>query len=130
MATPAAVLVYVLALLGRSADSFPPIVLIAAAPSFASPNAEGFVLRNPDRIYLVTSTVAFRKAQRADPIDDIALRKLASVLIHEEWHVRHGPDEAGAYDAQLQTLFILGVMPGTAVYQGVQLSRRTVLRRR
>jgi hypothetical protein len=27
--------------------------------------------------------------------------KLASVIVHEAWHLQHGRDEAGAYDAQL-----------------------------
>lgn len=130
MATPAAVLVYVLALLGRSADSFPPIVLIDHAPSFASANAEGFVLRDPDRIFLITSSVAFRQAQRAEVTDPAPLRKVASVLIHEEWHVRHGPDEEGAYEAQLRVLFLLGATPNSAAYLSVQQSMDTVLRRR
>jgi hypothetical protein len=129
MATPAAVLVYVFALLGRSADSFPPIILITDAPSYASSNAEAFVLRNPDRIFLITSTRVFRQAQRAEPSDDTPLRKLASILIHEEWHIRHGPDEAGAYEAQLHALFVLGMMPGGELYQGVQRAMTTVLQR-
>ena len=130
MATPAAVLVYVLALLGRSADSFPPIVLIPEAPSYASANAEAFVLRNPDRIYLITSTEIFRHAQRSDPNDDQAMIKLASILVHEEWHVRNGPDEAGAYDAQLRMLFQLGAVPSGRLYRSVQASMTTELRRR
>jgi hypothetical protein len=130
MATPAAVLVYVLALLGRSAESFPPIVLISAAPSYASRNAEAFVLRDPDQIFLITSTRVFRQAQRADPTDVVSLRKLASILIHEEWHVRHGPDEAGAYNAQLRTLFLLGARPESPEYHSVQASMTTVLAQR
>src|SRR4051812_35891979 len=66
MATPAAVLMYVLALLGRSADSFPPIVLIAEPPPFASKDAEAFVLRDPPRIFLITSTVVFQEVQRSE----------------------------------------------------------------
>ena len=27
--------------------------------------------------------------------------KLASVIVHEAWHLQHGRDEGGAYDAQL-----------------------------
>jgi hypothetical protein len=129
MATPAAVLIYALSLLGRSADSFPPIILLDQPPSFASRNAEGFVLRDPDRIYLITSSVAFREAQRADPSDTQAMRKVASVLIHEEWHVRNGPDEAGAYEAQLRALFVLGSLPGSAAYTSVRLSMASVLGR-
>jgi hypothetical protein len=128
MATPAAVLVYVLALLGRSADSFPPIVLVDQPPAFASRNAEGLVLRDPDRIILVTSTLAFQTARRGD-FSEQSFRKIASVLIHEEWHIRNGADEAGAYEAQLHTLFVLGTMPGSRAYASVQLAMDTVLRR-
>ena len=127
MATPAAVLLWVLALLGRSADSFPPIVLISEPPPYASANAEAFVLHEPDRIVLITSTLVFRQAQRADPSDQEAARKLASILVHEEWHLRHGPEEAGAYEAQLKTLFLLGADPRGEVYQSVRASMAAVL---
>jgi hypothetical protein len=130
MAAPAAVLLYVLALLGRSADSFPPIVLLSERPSYASANVEAFVLHQPDRIVLLTSTLVFRQAQRADPSDQEALRKLASILVHEEWHLRHGPDEAAAYEAQLKALFLLGADPRGEVYQSVRASMAAVLQRR
>src|SRR5262245_44526384 len=98
MMSAAAVLVCALGLLGRSPSSFPPIVLLDTRPADITPTAEAFVRRGPDTIYLLTTTVAFRKAQAANKD---ALKKLASVLVHEEWHVRNGPDERGAYQAQL-----------------------------
>ena len=42
-----------------------------------------------------------------------ALRKIASVLVHVEWHVWHGSNEAGAYAAQFSTLAALGAVPVT-----------------
>jgi hypothetical protein len=33
---------------------------------------------------------------------------VASVIVHEEWHLRHGRDERGAYVAQLTALAMLG----------------------
>ena len=89
-----------------------------------------FQLRDPDRIYLITSTQIFLHAQRASPTTDEPLIKLASILVHEEWHIRNGPDEAGAYEAQLRTLFKLGAMPGGRLYRSVQASMTTVLQRR
>jgi hypothetical protein len=130
MATPAAVLLWTLALLGRSADSFPPIVLLPERPPYASANVEAFVLHEPDRIVLLTSTQVFRQAQRADPNYLEAVRKLASILVHEEWHLRHGPEEAGAYEAQLKCLFQLGADPTGEVYQSVRASMAAVLQRR
>jgi hypothetical protein len=55
-----------------------------------------------------------------------AARKLASILVHEEWHVRNGPDEEGAYAAQLITLMRLGAGPGNPVYAEVARSRAAV----
>ena len=32
---------------------------------------------------------------------DRCLLKVASVIVHEAWHLRNGPDEVGAYQTQL-----------------------------
>ena len=58
------------------------------------------------------------------------MRKLASILAHEEWHVRHGPDEKGAYETHLITLISLGQPPGTGVYHAVQMSMLRILEAR
>ena len=60
----------------------------------------------------------------------MAMRKLASILAHEEWHVRHGPDEKAAYERQLITLIQLGLQPGSGVYREVQLSMVRVIEAR
>jgi hypothetical protein len=124
------VLVCALALLPRSADTFPPIVLLDARPSDVSRNAEGFVRHGEPRIYLLTDTFSFAQARRAHhPCGGIqALRKIASVVIHEEWHVRHPGDEAGAYSAQLKALNELGAGPGTPLYMEVWYTSRVILR--
>jgi hypothetical protein len=57
------------------------------------------------------------------------LRKIASVLVHEEWHVRHGSDEAGAYAAQLTTLASLDAGPGSRLYHEVVRSMQATIRR-
>ncbi len=120
--TAAAVLVCVLNLLGRP---MPPIVLLDIRPPDASANAEAFVRRNPDTIYLLTGTAIFRDAQRGDRQ---AWKKLASILVHEEWHLRHGADERAAYQAQLIELIRLGESPGRPNYSGVVKAMLAVTR--
>ena len=105
MLSAAAVVVCALGLLGRSSPGTVPIKLLDHAPPRASQFVQGFLTREPDTIWLVTSTSHFRDAQRGDPD---ALRQIASVIVHEEWHVLHGTDEKGAYEAQLTTLTYLG----------------------
>jgi hypothetical protein len=60
----------------------------------------------------------------------LALKKLASIIAHEAWHVRHGPDERGAYEAQLTALMFVGVEPGSALYSGVVKSMQATLKKR
>ena len=132
MSTAALVVVCALDLLGRSAAQFPPIVLLDATPPGVSPNAEGFARKNPDTIYLLTGTSAFRTAVAAEATlghcwARKALTKIASVIVHEEWHLNHGTDERGAYFAQLTALTLLGEGPGTPIFHWVQRSMQSVL---
>jgi len=128
--TAETVLVCALTLLGRTADSFPPITFVKAPPLGVSSHAEAFVRTEERRIYVITSSRMFQQAQSADfRCGELqALRKLASVLVHEEWHVKHGRDEAGAYAAQLITLAYLGSGPGSPAYYAVSQSKSVVLR--
>jgi hypothetical protein len=119
------VLVCALELLGRSASSMPPIKVLALPPADVSVNAEGFVRGNDGIIYVVASGVAYHQASCDDRR---SLLKLASVLVHEEWHIRHGTDERGAYEAQLGTLLRLGAQPDSFVYTGVVRSMNSVLK--
>ena len=57
----------------------------------------------------------------------MAARKLASVLIHEETHLKQGTDEATAYDAQLTTLTALGSGIGSPPYMEVVRAMRHTL---
>lgn len=109
MAAAMTVVVCALSLLGRSSDSIAPIRFLDHAPSGTSLNVEAFVVHDPDTIYFITSSPAFREAmkhQRCDDLDDV--RKIASIIVHEEWHLLHGADERGAYQAQLTSLTMLG----------------------
>jgi hypothetical protein len=127
--TPAAtVLVCAIQLLGRSPDSFPRIELIDVRPPHASVNAEAFVDPRVNTIYVVTTSEVFRAARQAQLRcgNTEPLRKLASILVHEEWHVLHGSDEGGAYAAQLTTLAMLAGAD-SALFNGVRRSMVAVL---
>ena len=126
MLTAAAVVVCALDLLGRSSGSIAPIRFLDVPPRGASRNVEAFVMRNPDTIYLITSTETFRTAQHAvgDPGRRAACRHMAGVIVHEEWHLRHGADEQGAYLAQVTMLAALGA--NTESLNAVRRSMRFV----
>jgi hypothetical protein len=128
--TAETVLVCALALLPRESNGFPPVVLLDTRPADVSVNAEGFVRHGDPRIYLLTDSPSFRRARRAgDRCGELqALRKIASIVVHEEWHVRHPGDERGAYDAQRTALLAAGAAPGNPLLVEVQRSMRTALR--
>jgi hypothetical protein len=134
MSSAAAVVACALFMLGRSERSLPPIELVEFPPIEASAQAEAFVRQPYTAIYLVTSSPTFQDAQRSVfkgcSGDLLALKKLASVIAHEAWHVRHGPDERGAYEAQLTALLFLGVQPGSGIYAGVVKSMQATLKKR
>jgi hypothetical protein len=50
----------------------------------------------------------------------LAHRKIASVLLHEEFHVTHPGDEAGAYMSQLTALAAMGAPQGHPLYSEVR----------
>ena len=98
MSSAVAVVACALSLLGRSEKTFPPITLVEAPPKHASIQADAFVsLPNP-HIYVVTSSPTFldAMASRSSCSEPATMKKLASILAHEEWHVLHGSDESGA----------------------------------
>jgi hypothetical protein len=132
MLSAAAVVTCALSVLGRSAASMPRIELVNSIPIEASQRVEAYVRESDDTIYLVTSSPAFVEAQsrKGGCSDSQAMKKLASILAHEEWHVRKGPDEKAAYQAQLITLIRLGIQPGTAVYTSVVKSMQAVLKKK
>ena len=127
MLTPAAVVLVALGLLGRSPDSVVPIRFVEAPPPGVSTNAEAFITGDAEAIYLITSTAPFRRAQRGqfEPGALNAYRRIASIVVHEEWHLRHGPDEEGAYLAQMTALAFLRA--DAATISGVKKSMLTVI---
>ncbi|HZM91767.1 MAG TPA: hypothetical protein VFB92_00025 [Vicinamibacterales bacterium] len=129
MWSAATILVCALDLLGRSAPSLPPIAFVDTRPPDVSERAEAFVRIGDPTIYLLTSSALFKEAQssREKCGGFHALRKLASVIVHEEWHVRHGTDERGAYEAQLTALASMSAGLGTAVYGDVIRAMRAAV---
>lgn len=132
MQSAAAIIVCALSLLGRSERTMPPITLVEAPPKHASIQAEAFVSLPDPHIYVVTSSPTFIEAMRSRSScsESSVMKKLASILVHEEWHLLHGTDESGAYYAQLTALLRLGVPPDNNVYRGVQRSMNSVLKKR
>ena len=131
MWTAASVLACALSVLGRGSD-MPRIELIDVAPPYVSNGAEAFVQRDNLTIYLITSSSVFQTAlkSRVGCSASTEMQKLASILAHEAWHVRHGPDEKSAYEYQLITLIQLGVPPESGTYRSVQVSMLRVLEAR
>lgn len=119
MISAVAAMVCALTVLGRGPEALPLIELVDIAPQNASAGIEAFVPRGVDAIFILTTSDVFEAVQESSCRDIDAVRKLASIVVHEEWHIRHGPDERGAYQAQLDTLVRLGVGPGEPVHYGV-----------
>lgn len=113
--------------LGRSADTFPPVRLIDHPPRGVSQFAQGYALPDTGEIVLITSTDAFKQAQADRCKDREAIREIASVLVHEEWHLRHGSDEAGAYDAQLMALLTTGANLDGRLFHKIKQAKLAVL---
>lgn len=132
MSAAGIVLVCALDLLGRSPDRLPPIEILAERPPQASVNADAFADSRSGIIYLIASAPAFRAAERAQSSaaecrDAESLKMVASIIVHEEWHLRHGPDEEGAYYAQLMALQLLGLGPDSIPYAWVRRAMQAVL---
>lgn len=119
------VLTCALDLLGRSAAQLPPIILVQTPPPEASTQAIAFVRHGERAIYLIESAPLFQAAVQSNrslhgcrELDQ--LRYVASVIVHEQWHLAHGADEQGAYYAQLTELQRLGSGPGRWPYEVVR----------
>ena len=136
MSTSELVLACALHLLGPNTDRFAPIRIIDGTPPGASVNAQGFADRREHAIYLIASAPAFRAAAAAQQsavgrgrcLEQDALKMIASVIVHEQWHLDHGSDEAGAYLAQLTELQRLSAASWTTV--DVKRAMRITLQRR
>ena len=81
----------------------PRIVLISELPATRTPGVEGWTVNGEDgkghQIFVYTRSRTFQCARGGQDANRCLL-KLASVIVHEAWHLKYGPDEAGAYTAQ------------------------------
>ena len=132
MSAAGMVLVCALDLLGRSPDRLPPIEVLAERPAHVSANADAFADSRTGTIYLIASAPAFRAAQAAQSSagecrNPQALKIVASIIVHEEWHLVHGADEEGAYFAQLMALRVLGLGPDSVPFACVKRAMHVVL---
>jgi hypothetical protein len=134
MDTAAMVLVCAIEMLGRSQHSFPPVTILPERPVLVSADAEAFFDRDRRAIHLIATAPAFvdamayvKRRQNCSHRPSLAL--IASILAHEEHHLRRGPGEAAAYAHQLTTLNILGFGPGSQPYHRVQLAMLAVAKK-
>jgi hypothetical protein len=105
-----------------------PIVLTAVPPAAASRGVEAWTLLteagNGERIVVYSESDAFHCASNPHRPDYQCLLKLASAIVHEAWHYRHGLNETDAYDAQIAYLALHG--GSSAQIGGVRLARNRV----
>lgn len=109
--TPAqerAVLDQAIRLAGPHVPADLPFVLVSTLPWTVSNGAEAWTgvdeHGDGNLVFVYTGSRTFRCASVPHADQDRCLLKVASVIVHEAWHLRHGPDEARAYDAQLMFL--------------------------
>ena len=118
-----------LTFLGWSRDEVPRIVVVKTRPPEVSPRAEAWIQCDGDGIaqpviYVAADTYTYLDALHEDRQ---ALIKLAGILAHEQWHIRHGLDEVGAYEAELGVMVRLHA--NNIQLTGVWLALREVQRR-
>jgi len=100
-----AVLDGALKLAGRHLYGHFPFALASELPPRLSRGAEAWTVFDENgrgtRAFVYTHSRTFRCASVPGRDQPGCQLKLASVIVHEAWHLQHGRDEGGAYDAQL-----------------------------
>jgi hypothetical protein len=95
-----------------------PLTLVTELPRTVSRGAEAWTVFDErgrgTGIFVYTRSRTFRCASMPSRDQSRCLLKLASVIVHEAWHLKNGLDEAGAYDAQL---VFLQLKEAEAVFQ-------------
>jgi hypothetical protein len=111
-----------------------PFVLVSELPWTASPGAEAWTVFDEhgkgDRIFVYTRSRTFRCASVRGWDQDLCLLKVASVIVHEAWHLQNGPDEVGAYEAQLSFLRLIEASAVFQVNEAAAVNIREVRRAR
>jgi hypothetical protein len=111
-----------------------PLVLTSELPWMVSPSAEAWTVFNEhgkgERIFVYTRSRTFRCARTSRRDQDQCLLKLASVIVHEAWHLGNGLDEVGAYEAQLSFLRLIEASAVFQVNEAAAVNIREVRRAR
>ena len=106
----------------------PRIVLTSERPATRSPGVDGWTVNGEDgkgyQIFVYTRSRTFQCASGGQDANRCLL-KLASVIVHEAWHLKNGPDEAAAYTAQEAFLEFNHASP--ALITEIRQARRRVL---
>jgi len=109
-------------------------VLVSELPGTVSPGAEAWTMFDEhgkgDRIFVYTRSRTFQCASTSRADQDQCLLKLASVIVHEAWHLRNGLDEVGAYEAQLTFLRFVEASSFLQVNEAAAVNIREVRRAR
>jgi hypothetical protein len=129
-----AVLDRALRLVGQPSYAGLPLVLISELPRAVSPGAEAWTVFDEqgkgDRIFVYTRSRTFQCASASRRDQGQCLLKLASVIVHEAWHLRNGLDEVGAYEAQLSFLRLIEASAVFQVNEAAAVNIREVRRAR
>ena len=104
-----------------------PIVLTSVLPNGASPGVEGWTIHRADgsgeQIFVYAGSAVFRCASTGN--NRQCLLRLASIIVHEAWHFKHGGNENDAYAAQIA--FLMGNHAAPDQITGVRRSRASAL---
>jgi hypothetical protein len=107
-----------------------PIAVSNELPADASAGIEGWTTLRADgkgeRVFVYGKSDTFRCAKPPYESPNCIL-KLASVVIHELWHLKNGAEEPPAYDTQIGFLFRAGA-PAMMIAE-VMTAREAALRR-
>jgi len=101
----------------------PQVIEVAHRAPELSAGAEAYHIADDPRVYVLTDTVTYKNAKARQPD---ALKKLASIIAHEDTHISNGPDEAAAYARQLDVLRRLNASP--QMIQGVERALDSVVK--
>ena len=104
-----------------------PVTLTSSVPAAASRGVEGWTSFGADgqayRIFVYSGSDIFRCAGWPLAMYQCRVR-LASVLVHEAWHFRHGRSEVDAYEAQIA--FLMRNRASTEHITAVRLAQKRV----
>ncbi len=105
-----------------------PITLATAPPASASRGIEAWTSYDAngtgERIFIYVDSDMFRCARWPIGMRQCRIR-LASILVHEAWHLKYGPDEGNAYERQIAFLMKNGA--ATEHVKAVRLAQNRVL---